>query len=57
MKQGLNVTLSEMMPQIVPRSLDKDMSDILVKYLEMEGINVVLGKPITKLIGDKKVEK
>ena len=43
MKQGLNVTLSEMMPQIVPRSLDKDMSDILVKYLEMEGINVVLG--------------
>ena len=48
MKQGLNVTLSEMMPQIVPRSLDKDMSDILVKYLEMEGINVVLGKPITK---------
>ena len=57
MKQGLNVTLSEMMPQIVPRSLDKDMSDILVKYLEMEGINVVLGKPITKLIGENRVEK
>lgn len=57
MKQGLNVTLSEMMPQIVPRSLDKDMSDILVKYLESEGINIVLGKPITKLIGDGKVEK
>ena len=33
------------------------MSDILVKYLEMEGIQVVLGKPITKLIGDGKVEK
>ena len=57
MRQGLNVTLSEMMPQIVPRSLDKDMSDILVSYLESEGINVVLGKPITKLLGDKKVEK
>ena len=56
-KQGLDVILSEMMPQIVPRSLDKDMSDILVKYLEMEGIKVVLGKPITKLIGDGKVEK
>ena len=56
-KQGLNVILSEMLPQIVPRSLDKDMSDILVKYLEMEGIQVVLGKPITKLIGDGKVEK
>ena len=56
-KQGLNVILSEMLPQIVPRSLDKDMSDILVKYLEMEGIQVVLGKPITRLIGDGKVEK
>ena len=54
---GLDVTLSEMMPQIVPRSLDKDMSDILVSYLEKEGINVVLGKPITKIIGDKHVEK
>ena len=52
MRQGINVTLSEMMPQIVPKSLD-----ILVSYLESEGINVVLGKPITKLIGDKKVEK
>ena len=56
-QQGLNVILSEMLPQIVPRSLDKDMSDILVKYLEMEGIQVVLGKPITRLIGDGKVEK
>ena len=56
-KQGLDVILSEMLHQIVPRSLDKDMSDILVKYLEMEGIKVVLGKPITKLIGDGKVEK
>ncbi len=56
-QQGLNVILSEMLPQIVPRSLDKDMSDILVRYLEQEGIQVVLGKPITKLIGDGKVEK
>ena len=29
-EQGLNVILSEMLPQIVPRSLDKDMSDILM---------------------------
>lgn len=56
-QQGLNVILSEMLPQIVPRSLDKDMSDILVEYLESEGIQVVLGKPITKLLGDGKVEK
>lgn len=39
---GLKVTLTEMMPQVVPRSLDKDMSDIIVRYLEMEGIDVIL---------------
>lgn len=56
-KLGLNITLTEMMPQVVPRSLDKDMSDIIVRYLEMEGINVILGHPITKLLGENKVEK
>ncbi|URN49541.1 FAD-dependent oxidoreductase [Methanobrevibacter sp. TLL-48-HuF1] len=49
---GLNVTLSEMMPQIVPRSLDSDMADILTRYLKMENIHVMLGEPITKLEGE-----
>ncbi|WP_404805596.1 FAD-dependent oxidoreductase, partial [Methanobrevibacter smithii] len=49
---GLNVTLSEMMPQIVPRSLDNDMADILTRYLKMENIHVMLGEPITKLEGE-----
>lgn len=53
---GLKVTLTEMLPQIVPRSLDKDMADILAEYLELEGIDIVLGEPITELNGDKKVE-
>lgn len=56
LKLGLNVTLTEMLPQVVPRSFDKDMADILTGYLEMEGINVVLGQPITTLNGDGKVE-
>ena len=55
---GLNVTLSEMMPQIVPRSLDSDMAAILTRYLKMENIHVILGEPITKLEGeDGKVKK
>lgn len=53
---GLDVTITEMLPQLVPRSLDKDMADILKEYLEREGINVVLGQPITSLNGDGKVE-
>lgn len=41
-----------MMPQIVPRSLDSDMADILTRYLKMENIHVMLGEPITKLEGE-----
>ena len=55
-ERGLKVTLSEMLPQIVPKSLDQDMASIITKYLEMEGINVKLGEPITELTGDTKVE-
>lgn len=52
---GLNVILNEMLPQIVPKSLDPDMASIVTEYLEDEGINVILGKPITKISGEDKV--
>ena len=56
-KMGLKVTLCEMLPQIVPRSLDPDMAKILTEYLIEEGIDVVLGQPITELKGkDGKVK-
>ncbi len=51
-KMGLKVTLCEMLPQIVPRSLDPDMARILTDYLIEEGIDVVLGQPITELKGE-----
>ncbi len=51
-EMGINVTLTEMMPQIVPRSLDPDMAKIIEKYLEKEGINIALGQPITELKGE-----
>ena len=61
-KQGLNVILSEMMPQIVPRSIDKDMSDILVKYLEKApefepAVTSAITKKMTmeELIGDAEI--
>ena len=50
-KMGLKVTLCEMLPQIVPRSLDPDMAKIITDYLIEEGIDVVLGQPITELKG------
>lgn len=55
-KMGLNVTLNEMLPQIVPKSLDSDMAEIVTEYLRGEGLNIVLGKPITEIKGNGKVE-
>lgn len=55
-KMGLEVTVMEMLPQIVPRSLDPDMAEIVQRYMEKKGINVYLGKPIEKITGEEKVE-
>jgi len=51
-EMGLKVTLCEMLPQIVPRSLDPDMANIITEYLENEGIEIVLGQAITELKGE-----
>lgn len=55
-KMGLSVTISEMLPQIVPKSLDPDMAEIIHSYIEDEGINIILGHPIEKITGEKRVE-
>ena len=55
-QKGLNVTMTEMLPQIIPRSLDSDMATIVQDYLEKHGINVILGQGIEKITGDGHVE-
>ena len=56
-EMGLNVIVTEMLPQIIPRSLDPDMASIVRQYMENEGLQVILGNPIEEIIGDKRVEK
>ena len=56
LNMGLEVSVAEMLPQIVPRSLDPDMAAIVQKYIEKKGINVILGTPIEKIIGETHVE-
>ncbi|MCK9151075.1 FAD-dependent oxidoreductase [Methanobacterium alcaliphilum] len=53
---GLKVTVTEMLPQIVPRSLDPSMASIVQKYMEKKGINFILGHAIDTISGAKKVE-
>ncbi len=56
-KMGLEVVVTEMLPQIVPRSLDPDMAKIVQEYLESEGVKLILSNPIDKIKGEKRVEK
>jgi len=52
-KLGLNVNVVEMAPQVLPRALDIDMGEIVLRYLKTLNIGVILGKPVNKIIGDE----
>jgi NADH oxidase (H2O2-forming) len=53
---GIDVTVTEMLPQILPRSLDQDMAIKVQNYLESEGVKIVLEKALDKIIGFEKAE-
>ena len=52
---GKEVTVVEMMDQVLPRIADKDMADRVQKYLEDKGIKFVLGAPMQAVNGTDKV--
>lgn len=56
-EMGLEVSVTEMLPQIIPRSLDPDMAKIVQEYLKKKGINTILGNPIEKIMGEEHVEQ
>ena len=57
-KVGVNVTLIEYFPQVMPGKLDPEIAKTVEEALRKEGINLVLGQGVTEvsgLAGDKKV--
>jgi NADH oxidase (H2O2-forming) len=52
----MDVTVTEMLPQILPRSLDPDMALKVQDYLESLGVNIVLDHALDKILGDEKAE-
>ena len=54
---GIDVSVTEMVPQILPRSLDPDMALKVQDYLESLGVNIVLEKALNKIIGTEKAEE
>ena len=52
---GKNVTVIEMMDQVIPRIADKDMADEIQADLEAKGIRFVMKAPIQAVNGEGKV--
>ena len=52
---GKDVTVIEMMDQVIPRIADADMAAPVQKYLEERGVKIVLKAPLQKVCGTDKV--
>jgi len=55
-KQGLEVMIAEMMSQVFPNTLDKDMARLVQDYLEKNGITVLTNSRVKEIAGKDKVE-
>ena len=55
-EMGKDVTVIEMMDQVIPRIADKDMADVIQRHLEDRGIRFVMKAPIQAVNGDGRVE-
>lgn len=50
--RGCEVSVLEMMPNLIPNLLDTEMALLLEKYLKDKGVNVITGSPVSRLIDD-----
>ena len=48
--QGCEVTILEMMPQLVPALLDEEMALLLQRYLIEKGVKLVMGSPVARIL-------
>jgi NAD(P)H-nitrite reductase large subunit len=55
-KRGMEVSVIELLPQILSRMLDPDVSEKVVRILEDNGINLVLNDAVKDIGGKKTVE-
>ncbi len=53
---GKDVTVIEMMDQVIPRIADKDMAEPVQKYLEGKGVKFIMKTPVQGVVGKDKVE-
>lgn len=53
-ERGLDVTIVEMMDQIMPGILDKDIATFAAKHLRKKGVRLALGERVTGIGGEEK---
>jgi nitrite reductase (NADH) large subunit len=51
-KLGGNVLVTELLDQILPQMLDRDLAEYFEKKLSFSGIKLLLGEPVIEVIGD-----
>jgi NADH oxidase (H2O2-forming) len=54
-ERGLEVTVVEMLPQVLPQMFDPEMAKMVQEMLEKRGIKVLLGKCVEEFLGKDKV--
>ena len=54
-ERGLQVTIVEMLPQILPQLLDADMAKLVQEHLEAKGMKILTSKGVEEFLGDDKV--
>ncbi|MCW4055446.1 MAG: FAD-dependent oxidoreductase [Candidatus Bathyarchaeota archaeon] len=54
-ERGLNTTVVELLPYVLPVMLDKGMAKIVHEMLEQNGLKIILGKGVNEILGSEKV--
>ncbi|MDH5448275.1 MAG: FAD-dependent oxidoreductase [Candidatus Bathyarchaeota archaeon] len=50
-ERGLNTTVIELLPQVLPVMLDKDMAKLVHEMLEQKGLRIIVGKGVDEILG------
>jgi len=54
-ERGLDVTVVELLPQILPQMLDPEMAKTVQEMLQQKGVKIVTGKGVEEFLGTDKV--
>ncbi len=54
-ERGLDTTVVELLPQVLPVMVDKDMARLVHEMLEAKGLKIIVGKGLDEILGGDKV--